>query len=72
MGEDLKTIGVDVVTLNLSKGMGMFNLIRPLYKIYKDKKIDVMHVHAKGVEIPASIIKIFYKIKKISFLRKFV
>jgi glycosyltransferase involved in cell wall biosynthesis len=69
-GEELKAKGIEVIPLNLSKGMGMFNLIRPLYKICKDKKIDVMHVHTEGVEIPVSIVKILCKIKKIICTRR--
>lgn len=56
IGEELKSKGIEVIALNLRQGRGMLNLITPLNRICRERKADVIQVHAKGVEIPVAVV----------------
>lgn len=54
-GEMLKQKGINVIALNLRRGLGLMNLIIPLLRICWKYKADVLQVHLIGVEIPVAI-----------------
>ena len=64
IGEELAAKGIEVITLNLRRGRGLMNLIRPLNRICEKRKTEVLHVHAVGVEIPVGIVILLRRIKK--------
>ena len=64
IGEELAAKGIEVIALNLRRGRGMINLFRPLNRICKQRKPEVLHVHAVGVEIPVGIVILLRRIRK--------
>lgn len=64
IGEELAAKGIEVIALNLRRGRGLMNLIRPLNRICKKRKTEILHVHAVGVEIPVGIVILLRRIKK--------
>ncbi len=71
--EKLKSEGIDVIDLNLRRGLGMMNLIFPLWRICAKRKVDTLQVHTVGVEIPVAIVRWLSGIRKaILTVRAFV
>lgn len=65
IGEELKRNGINVIALNLRRGLGMMNLIIPLCRICSKCKVDVLHVHLVGVEIPVAIAVVLKTTRKV-------
>ena len=63
-GEELKAKGIEVIALNLRRGRGLMNLIRPLSRICKERKIDVINNHVVGVEMQTALVVLWRRIKK--------
>jgi len=62
--EKLKAEGIDVVDLNLRRGLGMMNLILPLWRICTKRRADVLHAHTAGIEIPVAIAVFLCSVRK--------
>jgi glycosyltransferase involved in cell wall biosynthesis len=73
IGEKLQSEGIEVIDLNLQRGLGMMNLILPLWRICTKRRADVLHVHTVGVEIPVAIAVFLCSVRKrILTIRAFV
>ncbi len=71
--EKLKSEGISVIDLNLRRGLGMMNLIFPLWRICTKQKADILQVHTVGVELPVAIVRGLSGIRKaILTIRAFV
>lgn len=64
IGEKLQSEGIEVIDLNLRRGLGMMNLIFPLWRICIKRKVNILQVHTAGVEIPFAIVRWLTGIRK--------
>ncbi len=72
VGNKLERKGIEVIELNLRRGLGMINLILPLWRICLKRKPDVLQVNTVGVEIPVAIATVLGRIRKrILIIRSF-
>lgn len=73
IGEKLQSEGIEVIDLKLQRGLGMMNLIFPLWRICTRWKVDILQVHTVGVEIPVWIVAVLSGIRRrILTIRAFV
>lgn len=63
IGKELAAKGVQVISLNLPRGKGTLKLLKPLVRICRQTKPDVIHVHTLGVELPVAIVAFLNNIK---------